>query len=84
MKADQGSQKPAEKEKKKTFMGWFVAREEPDEDYLPDLKSQWAKMERAERIKFIFGGIFGVVVFIAALVLVYFLLAAIVGWLGFG
>lgn len=84
MKADKSSQKPAKKDKKKTLMGWFVAREEPDEEYLPDLKSQWAKMERTERIKFIFGGLFGAVVFIAALVLVYFILAAIIGWLGIG
>lgn len=84
MKPQKTPQKPAQKEKKKSIMGWFTSREEPDKDYVPDLKSQWANMEHADRVKFVVGAIFGAVVFIAALVLVYFILAAIVGWLGLG
>jgi hypothetical protein len=83
MNPQTGSQEPPG-EKKKTLLGWFVSREEPDKEYLPDLKSQWANMGRPDRVKFILGAIFSAVVFIAALVVVYFILAAIVGWLGLG
>ena len=82
MKPEKSPQKPAHKEKRKTLMGWFFSREEPDKEYLPDLKSQWVSMERTERVKFALGAIFGAVVFIAALIMVYFILAALVGWLG--
>jgi hypothetical protein len=84
MKPQKLPQKPAQKEKKKSLMGWFTSREEPDKDYVPDLKSQWANMGQAERVKFVLGAILGAVIFIAAMVLVYLILAAIVGWLGFG
>lgn len=84
MKPENSSQKPPQQEKKKTMMGWFVSREEPDKAYLPDLKSQWAVMDPPEKVKFVLGAILGAVLFVAALVLVYYLLAAIVGWLGMG
>lgn len=84
MNPQTGSQKAPDTKNKKTLMGWFVSREEPDKEYLPDLKSQWANMKRPERVRFVLGAIVGLVVFIAALVLVYFILAAIVGWLGLG
>ena len=84
MNPQAGSNKPPPRERKKTLLGWFVSREEPDTDYLPDLKTQWADIDRPDRIKFILGGIFSAVLFIAALVLIYFILAAIVGWLGLG
>lgn len=84
MNPQTGSQKPPNKENKKNLLGWFVSREEPDKDYLPDLKSQWTNMNRPERVRFVLGAIFGAVVFIGALVLVYFILAAIVSWLGLG
>ena len=66
-------------QKRKTLLGWFVSREEPDKDYMPDLKSQWGSMNCNERIKFIAGGIVGLVLFIGALLLVYILLSAIIG-----
>jgi hypothetical protein len=65
--------------RRKGLLSWFFTREEPDKDYLPDLKSQWNKMDTSERIKFIAGAIVGAAFFIGALVLVYVLLSAMVG-----
>lgn len=65
--------------RRKGLFGWFFTREEPDKDYLPDLKSQWNKMDTSERIKFIAGAIVGAALLIGALVLVYVLLSAMVG-----
>jgi hypothetical protein len=73
------SEKPSNKGKRKRLSGWFVTREEPDKDYLPDLKSQWAHMDSAERVKFVIGGIIGAMLFIGALILVYWLLSAMIG-----
>ena len=84
MKPEKKSHKPEQKEDKKTLLGWFVSREEPDKDYVPDLKTQWGNMERIERTKFIMGAVIGAVIFIGALVLVYFILTAIAGWMGMG
>jgi hypothetical protein len=73
------SEKPPIKEKRKFLSGWFVTREEPDKDYLPDLKSQWAQMDSAERVKFIIGAIVGAMLFVGALILVYWLLTMMIG-----
>jgi hypothetical protein len=72
------SEKPPNKVKRKRLSGWFFTREEPDKDYLPDLKSQWADMDSAERVKFVIGAIVGAIIFIGALMLVYWLLSAMV------
>jgi len=76
------SQKLPPKKEKKTLLGWFFSREEPDKDYLPDLKSQWANMGTSERVKFIFGAIFGAVVFVTALLLAFWIMSTIIGLLG--
>ena len=71
--------KKRQKKEKKTLLGLFFAREEPDKEYLPDLKTQWGKMDQKERIKFILGAIFGLIIFVGALILVYIALIAIRG-----
>jgi hypothetical protein len=73
------SEKTPIKDKRKHLSGWFVTREEPDKDYLPDLKSQWGQMNSAERGKFIIGALFGALLFIGALILVYWLLSMMIG-----
>jgi hypothetical protein len=78
MRNQPSSQKPPIKEKKKPLSGWFFTREDPDKDYLPDLKSQWAQMDNAERAKFVIGAIVGAMLFIGALTLVYWLLSMMV------
>ena len=79
MEKPSGSEVPEEKPKRKTLLGWFLAKDEPDKDFLPDLQSQWGKMDRANRVKFILGAMVGAVLFISALLAVYLILAAIVG-----
>jgi len=77
----QNKSKPEEKPKKKprkTILGAFLTREEPDKEYLPELKNQWTSMERRERLKFIIGGLVGVLIFIAALVLAYLVISGII------
>ncbi|MBW6465236.1 MAG: hypothetical protein K0B06_01870 [Brevefilum sp.] len=73
------SEKPPAKRKRKTLLGWFVTQEEPDDDYLPELKSQWSTMDSAERAKFLMGAIVGALLFIGALILVYWLLSMMIG-----
>jgi hypothetical protein len=70
---------PEEKANRKSLLGWFLAKDEPDKDFLPDLKLQWGKMDRANRAKFVLGAIVGAVLFTSALLAVYLILAAIVG-----
>jgi hypothetical protein len=69
-----------QKREKKSILGSFFAREERDKDYMPDLKSQWGEMNRKERGKFVLGAVFGLIVFIGALILVYLALVAIRGF----
>lgn len=76
----QTKKKPEEKPKKKprkTILGTFLTREEPDHEYLPELKNQWASMESGEQVKFIVGGLVGLIIFIAALVLAYLVISGI-------
>jgi len=68
-------QKP-EKEKRRTLFGAFFSKPEKDEEYLPDLKAQWGKMDRNEKRKFIFGAVVGLILFIGALYLTFILLSS--------
>lgn len=70
---------PNQKEKRNSLLGWFVTREEPDQDFMPELQSQWARMDFAGRVKFVIGIIIGVVLFFGALYVVYILLSAMAG-----
>ena len=65
--------------RKRTILGSFFAREERDKEYMPDLKSQWSEMNQKDRVKFIMGAIFGLIIFVGALILVYIALVAIRG-----
>jgi hypothetical protein len=78
MSKDKNSKTSSEGEKRKTLFGWFLARDEPDKEYLPDLKHQWEHMDRSDRVKFILGVLVGALLFIGSLILVYLLLAAMV------
>lgn len=79
MSKDRDSRKTTQDEKKKSLLGWFVSREEPDQDYMPELKSQWENFDLAGRIKFILGAFIGAILFFGALFLVYLLLSMMVG-----
>jgi len=67
-----------QKKPRKTILGAFFTREEPDKEYLPELKDQWASMEKGERVKFAIGAFVGLVIFIAALILVYMIISGII------
>lgn len=79
MQKQTNSKTPEEKNQRKSLFGWFLAKGEPDKDYLPDLKSQWKKMDRGNRVKFILGSMFGAVLFIGAILVVYLILSFFVG-----
>jgi len=66
-----------ERRKRKSILGSLFTREEPDKDYLPELQSQWGKMNSSERVKFVIGAILGLALFIGALVGTFLLLSAI-------
>ena len=70
---------PDQKEKRNSLLGWFVSREEPDHDLMPDLQSQWSQMDFAGRFKFVVGIIVGAVLFFGSLYVVYLVLSAMVG-----
>jgi len=76
--SNQKKQKPNQKKKKrKTILGTLFAREEPDKEYIPELKSQWEKMDDPERVKFAFGAILGLILILGALIGMYLLLSAL-------
>ena len=62
---------------KKTFLGSFLAREKFEENYIPDLKTEWESMNQREKIKFILGGLIGLLIVIGAGVLLFALISAI-------
>jgi|LDZU01.1.fsa_nt_gi hypothetical protein len=78
MQNKKNSDEKPQKKRRKTILGAFFTREEPDKEYLPELKDQWASMEKGERVKFIIGASVGLVVFIAALVLAYMVISGII------
>ncbi len=75
------NEQPGSKKKTKrtSLLNWLVSKEEPDKDYMPELKSQWAKMTIPDRVKFVLGGLIGLILFIGALLLVYLILNALIG-----
>jgi len=78
MQNKKNSDEKPKKKPRKTILGAFFAREEPDKKYLPELKDQWASMEKGERVKFAIGAIVGLAIFIAALILVYMVISGII------
>jgi len=74
----QRSQKKEENSQDKTIMDWLFSRQKMDQDYVPDLKSQWAQMDNPDRIKFVLGGVVGLLLFIGALALAYYVLSLLI------
>jgi len=68
-----------EKQRKKSILGAFLAREEPDREYMNDLKAQWSIMNSAERRQFILGAVIGLLIFIGLVGLVLFLILKLMG-----
>ena len=72
------SKQNKEPEKRPTILGSLISKQEPDKDYLPDLKNQWGKMDTLAKVKFVLGALVGLVIFVGTLILVYLILA---GWI---
>ena len=66
-----------QKQKKRNFLDTFLTREELDDDYLPDLKTQWNAMNNAERVKFVLGAIIGLMIVLGGIVLIFLLISAL-------
>lgn len=79
MSTENNSKKPKQNEKQKSLLGWLITREEPDHNYLPELKTQWVHLDFAGRVKFIVGAIIGAILFFGALYGVYLVLSAMAG-----
>jgi len=76
--AEQKKSKNSKKEKqKRKLLDIFLTREEPDQDFLPELKSQWKSMNKGERVKFIIGALIGLIIFVGGLILAYVILSAL-------
>ena len=76
--AEQKKSKNSKKEKqKRKLLDIFLTREEPDQDFLPEHKSQWKSMNKGERVKFIIGALIGLIIFVGGLILAYVILSAL-------
>jgi hypothetical protein len=60
--------------KKKSLLSALLDRPEKDTAYMSDLQGQWDRMSREERVKFVLGAVFGLVLFVAALIGVFLLI----------
>ena len=74
----QKSNKEDGEERKSIFTQMF-SRPSRDDDYMADLKAQWADLATAGRVKFVLGALLGLFLFIGALVLAYLALSALIG-----
>lgn len=62
---------------KRNLMDLFLTREKPDEDYIPDIKDQWDKMDTGQRVKFILGAVLGLLIVLGGIILIIFLISAL-------
>jgi predicted nucleotidyltransferase len=65
-----------QKKQKRRLLDIFLTREEPDENYLPELKSQWNAMDNRERVRFILGALVGLIIILGGMFLIYYLISA--------
>lgn len=63
-----------EKGSKPSLLQALITRPEKDTEYMTDLQNQWAVMDKPERIKFVAGAIFGLIVFFGLLIGVFFII----------
>lgn len=59
---------------KPSLLQALMSRAEWDKDFKGDLQKQWKSMNNGERARFIAGAVFALILFIAALVGVYFVI----------
>lgn len=61
--------------KKPSILQALFNRPEKDTEYMADLEGQWDRMSRSERVKFVTGAVFALLLFIAALVGVFLIIS---------
>ena len=71
------TKKTKKTEKRPTLLNALLARPERDREYMSDLNTQWDQLDRKGRVRFVVGGVFGAIVFVAALGLVLWLISLI-------
>ena len=63
------------KEKSKpSLLQTLVTRPEKDTEYMADLQSQWAVMDKSERMKFVAGAILALILFAGMLIGVFLII----------
>lgn len=62
------------KSKNPSLLSALLTRPEKDSEYMTDLQKQWSVMTKEERIKFVGGAIFGLILFVGALIGVFFII----------
>jgi hypothetical protein len=77
MPEDSKPNKKNQKRQKRKLLDIFLTREEPDEDYIPELKAQWNILNNRERVKFIFGALVGLLIVVGGIILIILLISAL-------
>ena len=77
MPEDKKTKDNSRKKQKRRLLDIFLTREEPDENYLPELKSQWNAMDNRERVRFILGALVGLIIILGGMFLIYYLISAL-------
>jgi len=63
-----------EKGSKPSLLQALITRPEKDTEYMTDLQNQWTVMDKPERVKFVAGAIFGLIIFFGLLIGVFFII----------
>ncbi|MFW5714355.1 MAG: hypothetical protein ACOCYU_06775 [Brevefilum sp.] len=79
MAEKQKGTKKEDQDERKTIFAKLFSKPSKDEEYVSDLKAQWAELDAAGRVKFAIGVLIGVILFFGALALAYLALSALVG-----
>lgn len=70
---------PQENKKRPSILSVLFTRPERDTEYMSDLNSQWDRLDKKGRVKFVVGAIFGAIVFFAALGLILWIISLLMG-----
>lgn len=77
MPEDKKSKDRNQKKQKRKLLDIFLTREQPDEDFMPELKAQWKTMNSGERVKFVLGAVVGLLIVLGGIILIILLIVAL-------
>ena len=75
MKNNKSTETDQKGKPKKSILRAFFGKKEPDKAYMSDLRYEWQNMIQKDRVKFVLGAVFGLIIFIFALIMVYIVLS---------